>query len=598
MHRGRIAAGLLALATCFAFVAVTNSTAFAGSGQNTAPAAAPIRPAAPETSTDTADGRTLSADGAIALTETGATVKVVGAGFDPATDVFLAICNTTATAQTPLADCLGGPVPAANPTKAWAWVTAAANRPNPVKWEGGGFTAKLVIDSPDGIGPVCGDNKCVIIARTDGAADARAADLIIPVTFTGEGPPTPSSTSETTTTTTITTTTTSTSAEPTVPLTVGPQSVVSPEIAVGGVQTVVFAEFLAGEQVTIGLFPGPIALPDVLASEVGVVTISFTIESAMNPGIHTVQAVGVQSGTVGIAEFTISAPVVTSSSIQSTSSVDSSTQTTTSTTPTSESTTATEATSTTTSTDAAPIVTDGESSSLWWLWVIIVLVVLVGGVTGAVALSRRRAAQLEEEEEAKEAELAEAAERTAQDRTAGQQPYQPEAAPPSPYEYSGDDLGLLSGREHADGPALYSGQGSYTPEARTERLQSPEQRGLAQPRVEPPTTRIPAPGSPPAGGQPPTDPGPSTAQWRPDFGDSAADPRPSTAQWRPDFGDSAADPGPSTSQWRPDFDDSAVESGTPDAVSGSDPADGGPTTQAWQPPPIDPEDEPPAGRHS
>ncbi|AZI57395.1 hypothetical protein EH165_03690 [Nakamurella antarctica] len=586
MQRGRISASLLALATCGAFIVVANSPAFAGADAVT------VRPAAvaatPVTSTDAADMRTLTAESVITLTPSGATIAVTGAGFDPANNVYVALCNKSAAAETPLLNCLGGSIPDANTSKAWATVSNDPALGNRVAWTGKGFTANIVLTSPDGVGPVCGDADCVIIARTTGDPAKRAADLLIPVTFASDAPPasspastasTPASTSapRTSTPTPTTETTPTTIDPPSAPLTVGAQSVVSPEVAVGGTQTVVFAQFKPGEQVGVTVFSTPVALPPVVASSAGVVTITFPITKDLLPGLHSVQAVGVESGTVGTAEFTVVAAAApsttsavttsepTSASVAPTSSAEVSTQSATS-----------ESAVTTAESTAAVAAPDQKSgSNLAWLWVVIIVVLIVGGVTGAVYLSRRRESILVAEEEDKNLLLAEARVSSEPEPQTLLEESPEEAAA---YGYSGSDFHLLSGHNHSDGPALYSGQGGYTPDVTTQRIQTPQHPGAGASPTDEPTAWFPAP----AQDQPATPQMPSSAR-QPISPDSG----PSTSQWRPAFDETSGD-----GAFSPADSGSGTES---DSGAESDPGayavhadDAGPegATSVWQVPPT------------
>ena len=445
------------------------TTAAAGS-ITAVPAAAAVE--GPTTSAEA--NRTLAAS-ETQFPATGGELVLTGTGFDPAVDLYLAVCQAGITPADPLTYCIGGQVPDDNDTKAWAVVTEDTNgKANAVAFAAdGSFDAGLTLATPTGSSVDCVASACVIVARSAGDETSRPADILIPITFQTSGP-----------------TTTGNGGE------VGPDAVSLPQAQLGDQQTIVFSGFTPDEAVSVTLFSDPISLPGVTATAGGVVTVSFRITADMIPGEHVLQAVGSQSNRFGIAYFEVLAPPPpTTSTPIPTSTVASATSTAATTTTTATPTTTATATATPTTTSSAPVVPvlPGDSGrNLWWLWLALIAVVVVGAVTGVAVLHRRRMDQLAEEERQREQELQETAAEPSW-RAAGPEPY-PGAVPyPGTEQY--DDGGLLSGRA-GPGPDLYGGGQPYPPTAPTTRLPPPDVAGLPTQALPP---QHPVPPTPPDG---------------------------------------------------------------------------------------------------
>jgi hypothetical protein len=136
-----------------------------------------------------------------------------------------------------------------------------------------------------------------------------------------------------------------------------------------------------------------------------------------------------------------------------------------------------------------------------------------------------------------------------------------------PSDIDSGGFGLLSGRDHPDGPILYSG--GQWPDRPTSVIG--DQPGGSGPT---PGRTAGTPGGPYS--VPTGDDGPSTQRWRPDFTAPAPTDAPGPAV-RP-AGGATGDDGPSTQQWRPDF----TSPGPTDQPPSAGPDDG---------------DERPGGRH-
>ena len=482
--------------------------------------------AEPASATDGDRSLTISESADIAVTDS--VVTVSGTGFDPAVDVYLAICAADLVPADPLTFCLGGAVPDGNPGGAWAVVTSAPDgRANAATFtSGGSFSVDLNIDSAVGSSVDCLTEGCLLVARSAGAPEQRPADITIPLTFTEA-----SQTSE-------------------APSTVSPETVGLPEAQIGDQQTVVFAGFAAGEEVAVTVFSEPVELPPVLAGPSGIVTITFVVTEQMTPGQHSVQAIGRQSGTVGVANFVVLEPPPPSTSESVASSAPSTAEST------SAVATSTETTSaeTTTSEVVAPT-QPAQGNPLWWLWAALAVIVLIGGLTLAVALSRRRAQQLEQERVAREEQLAAASGGVEPSGGVGPGPYAsggfvPPGAGAAAGDYPGSadhpafrpgqERGLLSGHT-GEGPALYSGQGG--PTGAGQHYPTPGPRRLGPDPAEPPTDQIPT-----------GDPGgPSTEVWSPGPAEDAGGP--ATQQWSPWSADEAAETEPESDRYRSDPDE-------------------------------------------
>ncbi len=482
MPRRRYDRGVPALLLA-ALVALLVGAAVSTSAAAAVAAGSPQAVAAPGTGEN--NGRTIVVSESTDLPATGAAITVAGTGFGPVPgDLYVAVCAASIKATDELTACVGGGIPKDNKGKAWALITGSKDgKKNTVDWGAdGSFSAPLTVDAASGSSVNCVKDGCVVIAR---AADRTAglADITVPLQFAQPA-----------------TTTATTESLPAGPTTVGPDAVALPTAVQGDQQTVVFAGFTPGEAVDVKVFSDPITIPGISASSAGIVTISFRVSSDLFLGQHTVQAIGAQSRTVGLANFTVVAPppVSTSAATSTPATTPSSAPETTSS---AALTTATATTATATaSSAAAPVTSPDSGGSLWWLWVTLGLLLIVGAVTGLIALSRRRAALLEQENENRDDQLAAAMEPSAQ-VWPPDQPWQTGSHRLQDPDQAG---GLLSGRTPDDGPALYSGQGGR---------QVP-----GDPVADAPTQWIPIPPVEPGTPDQPTqapDPGPGTAQWSP-----------------------------------------------------------------------------------
>jgi len=565
MNRARLAAATLAvlttgtaallLALAPAQAAVPTPTVAAQPGIAQAPA-----DGTPElTVTPTTD---LAADGAA--------IKVVGSGFpDGFGDLYVAVC---ADGSTNLNSCVGGAVPAANSTSAWAHISDDGAGPGTVKatWDEGGFDVTLALPSVSTGSPNCVTGECAVFAsRSDGVPITRLTEALA-----FKAPASSSSSSS--------------SSPPAPPSPAVVQSISSPSIAAGGTQKVIFSGFQANEQVNLTLFSAPLVLSPVNADGTGVAQVEFVVPTDFEAGAHRLEAIGAQSQSVGVATFQVTAPVVTSSSPPPSSSAPPSS--------TSESSSASSSSSAPSSSPAAssPVTSastaiapaGGDSgNSLWWLWLILGIVLVAGIITAIVVYRRKQQEQREQDEQ----EVTDAA---AREQAANQLPppgYGADAptvflppVPPTGPPPGADPYGLLSGRDQSDVPPDYGDPAGPTEVLGPQGYQQgpgpygqplgyggPE-RGFptAPGQAAPPSAAgglgAPQPGSDGPGG-PPTEALPPATQAVPGQGGEVD--------------------GPGTQAWAPDFDDSDPDGGGPDdggsaggrgGGSGGGPADSGP----------------------
>jgi len=588
MQRGRTAAGLLAVASICAALVVSNSVSDHGA---TAAAAAPPAANAPATAASASDGdRTLSVDPASDLATVNASVTVSGSGFDTDNGIYLAVCRVGFKKNQDLSACIGGSVPGQNGTNSWARVSDDAE--GAVAWgDDGSFSLTLQLAAATGDSVDCLSEPCAVYARSDAEkAKDRANDLTVPVAFTTAGNTSTSvsttSTSKTTATKPSTSTgkpsTPTTSAESTTeesttepettaPVVISVVGILADQVQVGSQQTVLFSGFLPEEPVRATVFSDPKDLGEMKATKEGTLRVQFDITEDLLPGAHILQVVGLTSGSSASADFTVlAAPVAPSSEPATTASSAPASTTASSEQPTTASsvvdttTAAPTSTSAVASSSAAPPVVpvpekDSNSSKvIWWLLAGLLVVLIVAGVITWIAIKRRREEKLEEERLLREEELAEAALATQEAHTqllgtAGPRTFESPRVPT-------DDHGLLSGREHGDGPALYSGQGPQGP------ISAEDARTQFIPLPDPETEQIPPAGAP-------VEP----IEHEDNYGLFTHQGDPGTEQINPETQQINPDPGPGTAQWRPDFDD-------PD---GDDPDDEIPPAPpgTWTPPP-------------
>lgn len=354
------------------------------------------------------------------ISPTGAEISVRGSGFDPSGELWIAICQDDGVAPASFAHCLGGAIPNANSTSAWGVVTPDGQAPyaGPVsaQWQRrGSFKITLQVPVAAGQDADCIAGRCSVYTRSSDDQD-RGFDARIPIRFSPpRQQPTPTSTPPTT------------EVIGTAVTTVAPDSVLQTSVAAGAEQTVEFSGFTPGEAVDVMLYSDPIVLPTVQADGAGGVRVAFTVPADLPPGEHLIQAIGRQSGRVGVAQFTVGDPVGGTTGISATAD----TATTTGTaiadagaipaaplstvpsasaepTPTPESVappassaaapaiaTTAETTAEVTAGTAADAVasaagTASGAARLLWLWVVLVAIVVIGGAAAAVVLLRRR----------------------------------------------------------------------------------------------------------------------------------------------------------------------------------------------------------------
>jgi hypothetical protein len=481
----------------------------------------------------------LTVEPATGLTAAGASIKVTGAGFDPAGGLYVAICRHNANTLPNLrTDCVGGPIPAGNTSKSWAHIsTSGVAGPGQVaaKWgDGGTFSVDLELPAsgPSSPGVDCSKVDCAVITAPDAQTNDTSQDLAIPLTYQAVVTPTTTAAATTTSSSTATSSSPTTTSQQAVTSTVAaagttvqPKVIGSPSVAAGGKQQILFAGFAKNEPVTVTLYSEPIKLPNTTADADGIVTIVFTVPVNLPPGTHLLKAVGQTSKVTGVATFEVTAPVVASSSAPSSTAVTSA--------PASSAivaplplTSASAASSTAPSSRSTAIVVVKKTTTRpVWPWYVLAVVVLLW-IALAVYLVQRRRKRLAAENREKERILAEAAaaeQQRAADALAvanSDAPTSyigppPSGAPDGYLGYHPGEHGLLSGRDHPDNPEMMSGRRDQ-PSPGAEGLTasgSPAGSTAPQPAVDP---ADPAPGSTPAG---PDVDGPGTSRWQPNFDD-------------------------------------------------------------------------------
>ena len=537
MKRARIGAFALAVVAA-GTLAVT--VALVPARATTPAAVGAVRIAAPTTVTN--GGAKLIVDPTTDLADTGAVIQVRGEGFgDDAGSMYIAVCPD-AGATPDLAGCVGGPIPGnVSPPGAWAHVVKSGTGVNVTNWNNGSFSVTLALPSVAGGSVDCVTSKCALYTVADGN-DEKNLNNKVPLAFK----PPPSS-----------------SSVPSTPSSAIVQQVGSSSIAPGATQQVIFSGFKGGEQVNLTLFSEPVTLSPVTADSTGVARVDFVVPADFVDGTHRLEAIGAESGTVGVASFQVVAPTPTPTPS-----------------PTSTSETSTSVTSSPTSatTTAAAAGTDSDGGSTWWIWLILALIVLAGLITWFVVYRRNKEAARAEQEK----QLADAAsrEQSAYDpmSDAPTMVLPPTGPPPGGPPPGADPYGLLSGRTHPYGvdpnaPTQFDRPGptQQNPPGPTQYIGGPTQviprTGQRGPGASGPPTR---PG-PPLGGPGPSGPGQGgSGQGGPGQGGSQqGGPQNWTvpAEFAGDApggppGAGTQDPGgpepaeePRTRQFRPDFDD-------------------------------------------
>ena len=541
MRRNRSAAGLLAGLT------VAVGAALAGGIIPAQAAGPPQHLAAGEVlaPTTTSNGtRTLVVDATTDLPVSNAVIAVQGKGFDVSSGLYVAVCADGSGAPEKLTKCVGGAIPDANTTTGWAHITADGTGPGGVKaaWgPDGSFSVTLALPSVDQGDVNCVTGKCSLYTASDDAS-VRTEDNAVPLTFAAAPPTSASPTPPTSSSPTAPT-------SPTAPKTATVQDIATPDIEAGKTQLVIFSGFAAGEQVNLTLFSAPITLSPVSADGTGVAQARFVVPADITAGTHRLEAIGQQSGTVGVASFRVTAPPppTSASSTPSTSASQSATASSSAPASSSSSSSAAPSSSSAAPTTAVTPTNTDSGTSLWWLWLIIGIVVLAAIITAIVVYRRKKEQEQRERDEQAITDAAAREQATSQydAPTVFLPPVRPGGPPPGE-----DPYGLLSGRDHPDNPTLYSGQDPAGP---TEVIGPPDydqgrgpygqplgrpgggQTSSGQPGGEQPggeqtggeqtgggpelPTEMFRPSSGPAGGPDGAD-GPHTAAWTPDEDDS------------------------------------------------------------------------------
>lgn len=401
--RIRLMAGRAMRAAAATLLAATALVLLPASAGATTPAGAAPAPGAP--AAWASDGRLqLSVTPSKGLAPNGAEITVRGSGFNRDGELWIAVCQDDGVAPEQFAHCLGGPIPNANATTAWAVVSPDGNAryAGPVNAKFGGrgqFKVTMQIPVAAGQDADCIQGKCSVYTRSADPAD-RTQDASEGIRFSAPRP-----SSETAPSTEVVGGT---------PTTVEPDSVAAPQISPGEEQTVVFSTFTPQEPVDVTLYSDPIKLPTVTANGAGVVTVSFEVPADLPLGEHLIQAEGRTSGIVGVASFSVVEPLVTTTSPVTTSVT---AETTTGVTDTADTETSAEApiapdeTGLSSTLDTAeqtavssespqatddiastePAAGDGSTGNrLLWLWIMLIALVVIGGAAAAVAMMRRR----------------------------------------------------------------------------------------------------------------------------------------------------------------------------------------------------------------
>jgi hypothetical protein len=414
MKRARIGAFALAVAatgTLAVTVALSPAQAKVGSAPNPGLAAV--------TTTVTNGDARLIVDPTTGLPDAGAEITVRGSGFPADTGLYVAVCPSGERAPADLTGCIGGPADGSPTTGPWVREETDGD---------GAFSATLTLPADASGSAACVPDKCALYTvRTDGEP---GADMRVPVAFTSS---------------------TSSSSAPSTPSSAIVQQVASATIAPGATQQVIFSGFRAGEQVNLTLFSAPVVLSPVNADPTGVARVDFVVPADFVDGTHRLEAIGAESGTVGVASFQVLIPTPTPSPTPTPTPTPTPSPSPTTSSPTSSATTSSAAPTTAPTTSAAAGGDDDGGN--WWIWLILGLVVLAGLITWFVVYRRNKEAARAEQEK----QLADAA-----SREQGAGGYDPMAnaptmvlpltnPPPGSPPPGADPYGLLSGRNYPYG---------------------------------------------------------------------------------------------------------------------------------------------------
>lgn len=573
--RRRAAAAVAAAAVAAVGVLI----ALDGNASGEVPAAAAVvRAAAPVTTT--AGGVSLTVNPATGLSAAGGALEVTGRGFKTVTGLYVAVCHADGKAPASLRDCVGGAIPTANTTAAWAHISSAGSStagPGQIaaKWGAGGtFSVELTLppSDPGSDALDCSNVACALYTVPDSGQDSTQ-NLSVPLAYEAATPASSAAAGSSTTTTPtssaiVTSQQESTSTVANAATTVSPRSIKASSVVAGGVQEVVFGGFAGNEFVSVMLYSAPIPLPAAKADPNGGVRIDFTVPVTLAAGTHLLRVQGQTSRITGIATFQVTAPVVSSpvgSSLIASTAADSTAASSSAVIAPPVSLSSSAAGSSAPTSAIAPVTPPAAPGSRpVWPWYVLGVIVLLWLGFALFMLQRRRtrlAAELQEknrllvegaaDEQRRAAAAVAAANADAPTAYLGPRPGDPAVGGDAGYHpgepaaggytgYHPGDHGLLSGRDDPENPGLLSGQG-YRPESSADR----------------PTTYLP----PASATRPPAEPnasriydGPQTGAWTPDFSSqpAAGGAAPATGARTPDFTSQPA-AGPATGAWTPDF---------------------------------------------
>lgn len=222
-------------------------------------------------------GQELTVAPADDLDPAGATVRVLGEGYDPSVGVYVALCVDSGPTAVP-SPCVGGidmdggggssAFISSDPT-----FTGLATPWGP----GGTFDVELTISASDElVDCLDGTVTCKLVTRADHTASGdRSADVKVPVRWRGQPPleeePEP---------------------EP------GTIALASSTVQAGADLGVSGDGFLAGEQVQVWILSDPQLLDLTVADDQGVVATTVTIPADLEPGVHHIELRGMTSGLV------------------------------------------------------------------------------------------------------------------------------------------------------------------------------------------------------------------------------------------------------------------------------------------------------------
>jgi hypothetical protein len=237
------------------------------------------------------EGQELTVTPANDLDPAGATVRVVGEGYDSAQGVYVALCVDNGPTAVP-SPCVGG-VDMDGGGGSSAFISSDpkfAGLATP--WgTGGTFDVELTISAADElVDCLDGVVTCKLVTRADHTASSdRSADVKVPVHWQGQPPideePEPDPATIALSTSTVQ---------------------AGDDLAVSG------DGFLAGEQVQVWILSDPQLLDLTVADDDGAVSATVTIPADLEPGVHHIELRGMTSGvTVRSDDLTVLAASTT-----------------------------------------------------------------------------------------------------------------------------------------------------------------------------------------------------------------------------------------------------------------------------------------------